>query len=80
MNDQDRKQLEEIKTRLQESQTEIEDLANDLDVKTANVEEYFEGTEKAERMREQADTVEGLALSLTDLVTEFEEAISEGVK
>ena len=73
MNDQDRKQLEEIRTTLEVAKTEIEELASDLDVKTANVEEYFEGTEKAERMREQSDLVEGLASSLEDLIAEFEE-------
>ena len=74
MNAQDRKQLEEIRTKVQEAHDQLEELAGDLEDKTANTEEYFEGTEKAETMREQTDLVAGVVNSLEDVLGEFDEA------
>lgn len=74
MNALDRKQLEEIRTSIQAAKDELENLAADVDVKAGNLEEYFEGTEKAETIREQADLVAGLVNTLEDVLGEFDEA------
>lgn len=74
MNNEDRKRLEDIKGKLEEAKEELIELCDVLEEKTCNVEEYFEGTEKAETMREQTDSIDALGESLETLISEFDDA------
>ena len=76
MNDHDRKVLAELKLRLEEVLGGVRELADELDERTINVEEYFEGSIKTETMREKTDTVIEIADLLESTINEIDEALA----
>lgn len=75
MNAQDRKTLEGIQGQMDEARATLEDLVGDLEGRVDNMGEYFQVTERLERMeaeldeaREVLDTLEELAGRVQSLV------------
>lgn len=75
MNNEDRKQLEVIKTKLEPILEELDAIFTDLEDRTCNFEEIFDGSERADLMREKTDGVMDIKDDMQTLISNFDEVI-----
>jgi len=77
MNNDDRKAMEEVLNILEHARERMSGIHGEMEERTCNFEDTFEGSEKAERMRDQTDRALEITDELEDLKTRLEELMSE---
>jgi len=75
MNVTERKQLGKINEKLSDYLAEVQAISDEIEERASNMEEYFPGSEKAEKLQGQADALATAIEGIEDTIENIDESM-----